>query len=133
MADDPSAGETITLAGIVEEGRTAASLAAEGERLPAVFGTPFMIADMERACAAILAPLLNPGEVSVGARIEVVHNAPTPLGAEVSVTARYTGREGPLYWFEVWAEDSAGRIGEGRIARAIVPEEKLVTRAETRR
>ncbi|WP_375595289.1 thioesterase [Algihabitans albus] len=133
MADDPSAGETITLAGIVEEGRTAASLAAEGERLPAVFGTPFMIADMERACAAILAPLLNPGEVSVGARIEVVHNAPTPLGAEVSASARYTGREGPLYWFEVWAEDSAGRIGEGRIARAIVPEEKLVTRAETRR
>ena len=92
-----------------------------------------MIADMERACAAILAPLLNPGEVSVGARIEVVHNAPTPLGAEVSASARYTGREGPLYWFEVWAEDSAGRIGEGRIARAIVPEEKLVTRAETRR
>ncbi|MEM8664057.1 MAG: hypothetical protein AAGF49_08050, partial [Pseudomonadota bacterium] len=103
MTETLKEGETATLAGTVPPERTAAALAADGEKLPAVFGTPFMIADMERACAAILAPLLGPGDVSVGARIEIAHNAPTPGGADVTAGARYTGREGPLYWFDVWA------------------------------
>ena len=46
---------------------------------------------------------------------------------------RYTLRERPLHWFEVLAEDDAGRIGDGRVARAIVPEAKLTIRAKTLR
>lgn len=125
-------GAASTIDGIVGHERTAASLSEDGLTLPPVFGTPFMIADMERACAALLVPLLGPGDVSVGVRIEVAHNAPTPEGATVRATARYTGRDGPLFWFDVWAEDAGGRIGEGRIARAIVSQEKLVARAEKR-
>lgn len=133
MSDAPDDGATATLGGAVTPARTAAALAAEGEALPPVFGTPFMIADMERACAALLAPLLQPGEVSVGVRIDVTHEAPTPEGVNVTARAQYTGREGPLYWFDVWAEDTGGVIGKGRIARAIVAQEKLLSRAERRR
>ncbi|MEM9778273.1 MAG: hotdog domain-containing protein [Pseudomonadota bacterium] len=129
---EPEIGATHALRGTVDEGRTAQSLAQTGEQLPPVFGTPFMIADMERACAALLAPHLAPGKVSVGARIEVSHLAPTALGETVTATARFQGRAGPLYWFEVWAEDGNGRIGEGRIARAVVDQVALLAKARAR-
>ncbi len=133
MATTLNPGATHQLRATVDETRTAAALAEEGEALPPVFGTPYMIADMERACAALLAPLLDEGKVSVGARIEVSHTAPTPLGATVSATAKFTEREGPLYWFDVWAEDEGGRIGKGRMARAIVDQDTLLAKASARR
>ena len=133
MTDTPNIGSTRTLTGTVTDTRTAAHLAETGEHLPEVFATPFMIADMERACAALLADVLAQGEVAVGAKIDVTHLAPTPVGTDVRASARFTGQEGPLYWFDVWAEDAGGKIGEGRIARAIVPSAKLMARAETRR
>ncbi len=120
MAEMLERGATYELRAKVDVTRTAKALAGKGEALPPVFGTPFMIADMERACAALLAPLLDDGKVSVGARIEVSHTAPTPIGSEVTATAQFTACDGPLYWFDVWAEDASGRIGKGRIARAIV-------------
>ena len=129
----PDVGQDHRLTSTVGSDRTALALAATGEVLPDVFATPFMIADMERACAAILAPYLKEGEVSVGARIEVSHTAPTPVGSPVSAIATFTGREGALFWFDVMAEDAGGPIGKGRIARAIVPQEKLMSAAEARR
>lgn len=133
MAQDPQVGTSHTLTSVVTDARIASQLAEVGETLPRVFATPFMIADMERACAALLAGKLGEDEVSVGVEINVTHTAPTPAGAEITVTARFTGREGALYWFDVWGEDGGGRIGEGRIARAILPMTKLMARAEKRR
>lgn len=132
MAKTLESGATYELRAKVDDTRTAAALADTGEALPPVFGTPFMIADMERACAALLTPLLADGKVSVGARIEVSHTAPTPVGGEITATARFTAQEGPLYWFDVWAEDASGHIGKGRIARAIVDQEALLTKAGAR-
>lgn len=125
-------GTTYQLRAKVNETRTASALADTGEALPAVFGTPFMIADMERACAALLAPLLEDGKVSVGARIEVSHTAPTAVGSDVMVAAQFIELDGPLYWFDVWAEDAGGRIGKGRIARAIVDQGALLSKASAR-
>ncbi|MEO1159381.1 MAG: thioesterase [Pseudomonadota bacterium] len=132
MTQGPEIGQTYVLQSAVDPTRTALSLATDGEALPDVFATPFMIADMERACAAILHPHLNEGEVSVGARIEVVHTAPTPVGSPVTATATFTTRDGALYWFDVVAEDSGGRIGKGRIARAIVDQSMLMATAAAR-
>jgi predicted thioesterase len=133
MTQDIPAGAAAAVSRTVTDEVAAAALArGAAGRLPAVFATPFMIADMERACAEVLAPLLAPGEVSVGARIEVRHLAPTPVGVAVTATARYVGREGALHWFEVRAEDPGGVIGEGRIARAVVDEARLMARAAGR-
>ncbi|MEM1044901.1 MAG: hypothetical protein AAGL24_02065 [Pseudomonadota bacterium] len=119
--------ETVTLP--VTESVTAEALAASpDEKLPAVFATPFMIAGMERACAVLLEPLMGSDDVSVGAKIEVTHMAPTPVGATVRCHAQFEKHEGPLYWFHVWAEDDQRRIGKGRIARAIVRSADLMAR-----
>lgn len=126
----PDTQAVASIRSVVTPALTARALAdGDGERLPQMFATPFMIAFMERACAQLLAPLLQPGELSVGARIEVAHLAPTAIGSAVVCSARFVEAQGPLYWFEVWAEDDKRRIGKGRIARAIVVEADLTARA----
>jgi fluoroacetyl-CoA thioesterase len=127
----PGASTSLTLR--VVDSMLASALAERAdERYPAMFATPFMIAAMERACADLLTPLLGAGDLSVGARIEVAHVAPTPAGASVTVTAIFSSFEAPLYWFDVKASDQGGTIGKGRIARAIVHEADLVAKAAAR-
>lgn len=124
-------GDTETIRNRVDEHRTAAAFAAdEGERFPKVLATPFLIADMERACARLLRPLLQEGQLSVGAQIDIRHTAPTGVGGAYSATATFIEEKPPLYWFSVSAEDDAGIIGKGRIARAIVSEAAILERAK---
>lgn len=128
----PDTETVASIRSVVTPALTARALAdGDAEQLPQMFATPFMIALMERACAQLLAPLLRPGELSVGARIEVAHLAPTAVGSAVVCSARFVEVQGPLYWFDVWAEDERRRVGKGRIARAIVVESELAARADT--
>ena len=70
-----------------------------------VFSTARMVALMEVAASRVLKPLCGPGELSVGGTVDISHTAPTPLGAEVTATARYAGREGKLFLFDVSCAD----------------------------
>jgi predicted thioesterase len=113
---------------------TAARLGIEpGEVYPEVLATRTMIGEMERAAAKLLRPHLQPGQLSVGVRVEIEHAAPTPVGARVVTRARYLGSEGKLHLFAVEAHDPGGRIGHGRHARAVVDEGRLLAGADKRR
>ena len=132
MTIDPDATGEVMLT--VTPAETAARSGLEpGEAYPEVFATAYMIREMERAAAKLMRPLLRPGQLSVGVRVEVSHIAPTPVSGLVVTRARFTGQEGKLYWFDVWAEDGGGTIGKGRHARAIVEEARLLAAAEARR
>jgi predicted thioesterase len=112
---------------------TARAFAARpGENYPAVLSTPFLISELERVAADMLAPLLGEGKVSVGVSVHLEHLAPTPVGSKLRSHARFTGQEGKLFWFEVWSEDPAGPVGRGRHARAIVDLSAIETRAAAR-
>jgi len=102
------------------------------DAFPKVFATSRMIALMEIAAARVLHPCLGDGELSVGVNIEVTHSAPTPEGASVSATARFVGKEGKLFVFEVTASDQGGEIGRGRHQRAIVNVDRLQSSASRR-
>ena len=102
------------------------------DAFPAVFATARMVALMEVASARLLHPLLGPGEMSVGVSIDVNHTAPTPSGATVTATARYTGRKGKLFLFEVTAADGGGEIGRGWHKRAIDSADRLESGAAKR-
>lgn len=95
------------------------------DAFPAVFATARLVALMEIASARLLRPSLGSGELSVGVGIDVAHSAPTPVGATVVATARYAGREGKLFLFEVSASDAVGEIGRGWHRRAIVDADRL--------
>jgi fluoroacetyl-CoA thioesterase len=102
------------------------------DAFPPVFATSRMVALMELAAARVLRPNLRAGELSVGVSLEVVHTAATPLGATVTATAKFVGRDGKLFLFEVSAADNAGEIGRGTHKRAIVTTERLVAGAAQR-
>jgi len=102
------------------------------DEFPAVLATARMIGLMEVAAARAMAPLLAAGELSVGVTVDVSHLAPTPPGVEVTATARYTGRDGKLYVFEVSAADPGGEIGRGTHKRAIISAARLIAGAARR-
>ena len=133
MPNEPELNATATASLIVGPDDLASSLPIEmGDQFPAVLATARMVALMEIAAARVLQPLLGPGELSVGVTVEISHTAPTPPGAEVTTTARYAGREGKLFLFEVSATDPGGEIGRGWHKRAIVISERLQAGAAKR-
>lgn len=91
-----------------------------------------MVALMETAAARVMQPLLGPGELSVGVTVDITHIAPTPPGVLVVAHARYEGREGKLFVFEISARDEGGEIGRGSHRRAIVETERLQQAAAKR-
>src|SRR5437879_10758961 len=118
--------EAATAVWTVRDGDLASVLAdAPGDAYPPVFATSRMIALMEIAASRCLQPLLEEGELSVGVTVDVRHTAATPVGAEVTATARYLGPNGRLYRFEVVVEDPAGEVGRGFHERAIVGVRRL--------
>jgi predicted thioesterase len=130
---EPEINATATAEWIVGPSDLASALPIEmGDAFPPVFATARMIALMEVAAARVLQPLLGPGELSVGVTVDVSHTAPTPEGALVTATARYAGREGKLFLFEVSVSDPAGEVGRGWHKRAIVSTERLQSGAARR-
>jgi predicted thioesterase len=100
--------------GDVTPEKTAAALGS-GD-LP-VFGTPALVALMERAAVAAVADSLGPDETTVGTWLEIAHLAGTPVGAEVRAEAQLVAVEGRKLTFAVVAFDRRQKIGEGRHQR----------------
>jgi predicted thioesterase len=123
-------GTTTTLEIMVTSEHLASRLELDsGEHFPGVLSTPWLIAHLERTAAKALHPLLQEGQLSVGSRVSFEHLAPTPAGAKFTAFAKLTGMEGPLYLFDIWAEDAGGIIGKGTHARAVVPGAAVEKRA----
>ncbi len=52
-----------------------------------VYATPMLVRDIEIACRNLLLDHLDPGEDSVGTRVELDHLAATLMGMKVELTA----------------------------------------------
>jgi fluoroacetyl-CoA thioesterase len=94
--------------------------------MPAVFATGFMVGLMEWACIELLAPHLDPGEISLGVSIDVDHAAATVPGQVVTVEATLVAVEGRRLRFAMVAHDGIDRIGSGAHGRAVVTRERFV-------
>lgn len=108
------------------------AIAAGSGTLP-VFGTPFMAALMERAAVNALAPYLDAGDGSVGTRLDITHDAATPVGMSVRAEAEVTGLDRRRVVFAVRAFDEAGQIGGGVHERFVVGAEKFLAKARSRK
>lgn len=94
-----------------------------------VYATPMMIALMEQAAVSCLKPFMEPGETSVGAMINITHDAATPLGMKVWASATIIAVDRKKITFEVCAKDEAGCIGSGTHVRFIMNQEKFESKA----
>lgn len=92
-----------------------------------VLGTPRLLAWCERATCAALD--LDAAQTSVGTRIALDHRAPSPVGAEVVVTAHLATADGRTRRFAVRVEDGDGALlAEGEVVRAVVDRERFLGR-----
>ena len=88
--------------------------------MPAVLSTPNLIGILERTARQAIAPFLDNGERSVGVELELKHYAPTPLGAQVTATARVIGVAGRFVDFQIEARDHHELVLRGVHKRAVV-------------
>lgn len=105
---------------------------AAGSGLVPVFATPWMVALMENAAVQAVQGALAPGEGTVGTRLDVTHDAATPIGMKVWAEAEVTAVEGRKLTFAVSAFDEAGKIGGGIHERAIIRTDKFLARAQAK-
>jgi len=94
----------------------------------AVFATPAMVALIEGAAVALVAPALPAGQQSVGTMIQVRHLAATPIGARVTAKVTLTAIEGRRLTFAVEAYDEWEKIGEGTHERFIIDIDRFTER-----
>jgi fluoroacetyl-CoA thioesterase len=97
-----------------------------------VLATPAIVATVERLAVASLADALPPGTTTVGARVELEHLAPTPVGALVSVTVRLVAVDGRRLTFEFEASDPRGVVARGTHLRVAVEREAFLESARAR-
>ena len=112
----PGIAEEMTITTTAEMGTTHL-----GPTVPPMYSTPSMIQLIEDTCIRLIDRHVEPGEQSVGVRVDVKHLAPTPIGR--TVTARVVLREvsGRRYVFDVEANNEDGvKIGEGAHERALI-------------
>jgi predicted thioesterase len=95
-----------------------------------VLATPVMINLMEAAALDAVEALLPDGHQSLGIRLDVTHNAATPVGMRVVATARLVGVEGRRMKFAVEARDEREPIGGGSHERVIVNVERFDERVK---
>ena len=115
----------------VTEELTAAAI---GSGALPVFGTPFMAAMMENAALTALQTYLEEGLGSVGTRLDIRHDAPTPIGMTVWAEAEIVSvsENGRMVEFKVSAWDEKGPVGAGTHTRAIIKNEKFLTKCNAK-
>lgn len=105
---------------------------AAGSGLVPVFATPWMVALMENAAVQAVQGVLAPDEGTVGTRLDVTHDAATPIGMKVWAEAEVTAVEGRKITFAVAAFDEAGKIGGGVHERFVIKPDKFLARAQAK-
>ena len=94
-----------------------------------VFGTPFMCALMEEASWKSIAPHLEPGQSTVGTRLEITHDSASPVGIRVWAESEVVEVDGKRIALKVAAYDEKGLIGRGTHERFIITDERFLAKA----
>lgn len=111
---------------------TNTAIAASSGSLP-VFGTPFMIALMEKATCSAISEYLEEGETTVGTNINVAHSKASGIGDVITAKATLVETNGRKLIFEVSAKDDKGnKIGSGTIERFVVSTEKFMRKVASK-
>jgi predicted thioesterase len=94
-----------------------------------MLSTPVMIGMFEGVCLHMMQERLPQGQTSVGARVDVRHLAPSPVGKPVRIKATFLRTEGRRLIFEVQAFSGDTKIGEGIHERAVIDPSRFQARS----
>lgn len=110
-----------------------ASRLVETSDLASAFGNPgadvlssmTLMTLLEQSCLAAIQGCLEPGRMTVGARMEMDHLAPTPPGFAVTATAELSEVKGPKLVFTVSAHDGVELVARAVHVRFVVEQERF--------
>jgi len=86
-----------------------------------MYSTPTMVGHFEQLCLTMMIPFQEPGESSVGYKVDIKHMAPTPIGQKVTIKAKIAESDERKAVFEVEAYNETGaKIGEGKHERRAI-------------
>jgi fluoroacetyl-CoA thioesterase len=94
-----------------------------------VLATPRLIALCEEATVKAVAGRLQPGEISVGMRVQVDHLVPTMVGEAITADAKLERVEGRRLVFAVSVNDPRGLVAAGKVTRVVVDRERFLDKA----
>ena len=119
-----SVGAVGTASTVVTPENTAAAV---GSGALPVFATPYMIALMEKTACNAIADGLEEGQSSVGTKLDVSHDAATPVGMHVTAKAELVEVDRRRLVFH------AGPIGQGTHERFLIMADKFLAKAEAKK
>jgi len=97
-----------------------------------VYGTPYLVRDIEQTCRDMLLEHGDAGEDSVGTDIAIRHVAPTLLGMSVEIKVTVNAVEGRKVSFDVSAKDELEPICSGTHGRFVVDVGKTIERLKAK-
>ncbi|HZM32975.1 MAG TPA: hotdog domain-containing protein [Burkholderiales bacterium] len=98
-----------------------------------VYATPMLVRDIELACRELLLVHADPGEDSVGTRVEIDHLAPTLAGMQATIKVTVAEVKGRVVTFEIEGRDDKEAICRGRHMRFVVDVAKTLERLRQKR
>jgi len=90
-----------------------------------VYSTPSIILDVEHTCRNFLLAHLDPGEDSVGTKVNWEHVGPALLGAEVSIDIKVVNVDGRRVTFDAAVNDGLDAVARGTHERFIVEVQRI--------
>ena len=128
MKESLSAGVSLVNRIQVDRDRTIGFMGEEGR----VYGTPYLVRDIEMTCRQLILDHGDAGEDSVGTDVAIKHLAPTLLGMSVEITVTVTAVEGRKLAFEISAKDNIDQICTGTHGRFVVDVNKTIERLKAK-
>jgi predicted thioesterase len=121
-------GVSFTRHVVIDRGRTIDFMGEDAR----VYGTPYMIMDIEETCRLLIVQHADPGEDSVGTEVSVKHLAASLPGMTVEISVKVTNVEGRRVTFEVSAHDGIDAIASGTHERFVANIAKTAERLKAK-
>jgi len=96
--------------------------------MPPVFATAYLVAFVEWTCLRALAPHLRPGQRTVGTKVDLSHDAATPVGMQATAEVELVEFDGRRMRFKVACRDARDPIGAGFHERFLIDEAKFLNK-----
>ena len=101
--------------------------------MPPVLATAYLVAFVEWTCVRALADHLLDGEATLGTKVDLSHDAATPVGMKATAAIELVAMEGHKLRFKVACRDERDAIGAGFHERFVIDEARFLSRLDQKR
>ncbi|MGB0632603.1 MAG: thioesterase family protein [Alphaproteobacteria bacterium] len=129
MKDSLQAGVEGQRAFEIDEERTIAFM---GDELR-VYGTPYMVRDIEETSRLVVQEHLDDGEETVGAHVSVDHLGASLIGMTATVSVKITEVDGQRVTLEAEVHDGLDLVGKAKHVRFVIDRDRQAARLEKKR